>query len=429
MRLLFVLIALLSAGGCGLDPIAPPAPVTGEADFSSYVAVGTSVSMGVQSAGLVADLQAHSFPAQLALVAGANGGTFTQPLVASPGIPPVMVLQGFSPAGFPVFGVRPGTPPVAPSTPRPADGYDNLGISGATLANALAKFAGDDPTNYFDLVLQGQGTMVRQALAQRPTFVTVELGVNDAVRAVILGSDTFLTPPAEFAAQYAQIMDSLAAGAPEARLAVANVIDVTELPYATAIPLDLTLYLSEVPTVFRLRDASGPLADGARVLLPAAPLVALGYGLPSPAPPLPDSLVLTLPEVTSIRAAVASFNATIAAQAALRGAALADAHGVFRRAHAAGVTVGGTRYTTAYLRGGLFSLDGVHPSSLGQGLYANEFVRAINARFGATIRPVDLAVLQGGSEPVALPTARPGEAWRAADPALLAATRRSLLGE
>ncbi|MEO6462170.1 MAG: SGNH/GDSL hydrolase family protein [Candidatus Eisenbacteria bacterium] len=384
-------LAVFASACSSLDPIARPPAVTGEADFSSYVAIGTSISMGIQSAGLTEQYQRFSFPALLAAATGANGGTFVQPLVPDPGIPPVLDLVGFTIEGQPILQLRPGPQPSGPSTPRPADGYDNLGISGAVVANALTKTTGDEPTNYFDLVLQGQGTMLRQALAQRPTFVTVELGVNDALRAVLAGTDTELITSGEFQALYTQVMDSLAAGAPGARLALMNIPNVTDIPFATAIGLDVDLGAGPV----RLKDAAGPLPDGARILLTAAALVASGAGLPGAAPPLPDSLVLTVAEVANIEAAVAAYNAVIAQQAQARGAALADANGLFARAHDSGILVAGTRYTTAFLSGGLFSRDGIHPSSLGHGLLANEFIRAINARFGGSIAPVDLLPLIG----------------------------------
>ena len=128
---------LVAAAGCSsLDPIERPAPVTGNADFSSYVAIGTSVTMGIQSNGLVEDLQRDAFPALVAEAAGANGGSFVQPLVPTPGILPVLEVTGFTPTGLPILAPRPGTPPAGPSTPRPTDGYDNLGIYGALAASA-----------------------------------------------------------------------------------------------------------------------------------------------------------------------------------------------------------------------------------------------------------------------------------------------------
>jgi lysophospholipase L1-like esterase len=390
--------ALLATTGCGkLDPIAAPEPVTGQADFTRYVAIGTSVSMGIQNAGLVDEFQRTSFPALLAERVGANGDSFVQPLVASPGIPPVLELTGVTPNGLPILTPRPGAPPAAPYVPRPANGYHNLGISGAVVANALAKTSGDDPTFYFDLVLQGQGTMIRQCLAQDPTFVTVELGVNDAVRCLIGGGDPgLLLSPAAFEAEYDQVMDSLALGAPDAKLALFNVPDVTRIPYATAISVVQRIPASPTTpeVIFRLRDASGPLPDSALVLLEAAPFVQNGYGSPAPgAPPLPDSLVITVTERRAIAQAAAGYSAAIARAAAAHGAALVDEAALFDGAYRNGVSVGGASYTFTYLSGGLFSLDGVHPSSLGQGLLANEAIAAINRTFGATIAPVDLGAL------------------------------------
>ncbi len=405
-----LLLAALALQGCSsLDPIERPAAVTGSADFSSYVALGTSISMGIQSNGLVEDFQRNSFPALVADATAANGGSFTQPLVATPGIPPVLEVVGFSPTtGVPILAPRPGTPPTAPTTPRPADGYDNLGISGAVVANALAKLGGDPPTNYFDLVLQGQGTAIRQCLAQQPTFVSVEYGSNELVAGLVRGDPTIIPATALFRTLYTQLLDSLATGAPDAKLVLVNAPEVTDVAYATAIPLDLNLPIGPGGSLVavRLRDTGGPLPDGARILLPAAALLPLGYGLPAPAPPLPDSLVITLPERAVIEALVDEYNAAIADLAAQRGAALADFHGAFARAHTNGVLVGGVRYGTSYVSGGLFSFDGLHPSSLGQGLIANEVIRAVNAKFGASIPPVDLAPLTESGSAVAAVQAR-----------------------
>jgi lysophospholipase L1-like esterase len=384
------LLVLIAAGCAKLDPLAPPTTSTGEADFSNYVAMGTSVSMGIQSAGLLDQYQLKSVPNLIAHQAGANGGVFTQPLVASPGIPNLLVLTSLSPL---TFSTLPGTPPSAPYIPRPADGYDNLSISGAVVAAAIAQPTGFP---YFDLVLQGQGTMLRQCIAQHPTFITVELGVNDAVRPVLQGGDlaSLISVPT-FATLYTQLMDSLAAGAPNARLALANIPQVTLIPYAATVPpvVQAPIGPGGALVSVRLRDAAGPLPDGTLILLPAKPLIQLGYGFPSPAPPLPDSLVITTTERSAIETAIVGFNAAIAAEAQARGAALVDEYALYDGIYRNGITIGGTHYTTAYISGGLFSLDGVHPSTLGSGILANRFLEAINARFGARIPPVDLSQL------------------------------------
>src|SRR6185436_11605129 len=46
--------------------------------------------------------------------------------------------------------------------------------------------------------------------------------------------------------------------------------------------------------------------------------------------------------------------------------------------------------TTRYL-GGIFSLDGIHPSRTGHALIANAFIDAINARFGESIPQVSVS--------------------------------------
>jgi len=378
VRLVLAAAALLLAGCSSLGPDAPPPVSWGSADFTSYVAMGTSVSMGIESGGLLDQNQLVSPPALIARQAGANGGTFVQPLVAFPGIPPLLHLASLNPL---TLDRLPGAPPAGPYVARPADGYDNLAISGALLANAIAQ---DSGAPYFDLVLQGHGTMLRQAIAQDPTFITIELGANDAILPLVEGGDpSLLLSPAAFQAQYAQLLDSLALLAPQAKLALANVPQVTRLPYAAAVPLDVPL-----PTgLFRLHDASGPLPDGSLILLPASLLIRQGYGVTTP---LPDSLVITLAERAAIEGAVAGYNQAIASEALARGAALVDQFALFERLADDGVLVSGVRYTFRYLTGGLFSLDGIHPSPLGSALIANTFIEAINAKFGAHIPAADL---------------------------------------
>ena len=59
-----------------------------------------------------------------------------------------------------------------------------------------------------------------------------------------------------------------------------------------------------------------------------------------------------------------------------------------------GIRIGGNLYTSAYVTGGLFSLDGIHPNDLGYALMANQLIDAVNTRFGSRIprvNPVEFA--------------------------------------
>ena len=51
---------------------------------------------------------------------------------------------------------------------------------------------------------------------------------------------------------------------------------------------------------------------------------------------------------------------------------------------------GASDLTTGYL-GGIFGLDGIHPTRTGNALLANAFIDAINRRFGEAVPPVDVA--------------------------------------
>ena len=67
-----------------------PALGVGEhARVGKYVAMGTSLSMGVMSNGVVGADQAQSWPAQLAALAGVP---FSQPLIQAPGCQPPLAV-------------------------------------------------------------------------------------------------------------------------------------------------------------------------------------------------------------------------------------------------------------------------------------------------------------------------------------------------
>jgi hypothetical protein len=72
------------------------------------------------------------------------------------------------------------------------------------------------------------------------------------------------------------------------------------------------------------------------------------------------------------------------------GAKVIDINAIYRDWNANGVTYGGVKLTTAFLTGGMFSYDGVHPTALGYALVAREWIKAINANYGATLPDVDL---------------------------------------
>ena len=152
----------------GFTLLAASALLAGEAqaqtNFSSYVSIGDSLAAGFWSGGLAENHQQASVPAILARQAGV--ADFQLPLVSDPGIPPVLTLVNLTPTIVPKAAT-----PGAPRNLGLARPYNNLAVPGATSVDALMKVS--DGGGLHDLILRGLGTQVQQAVAQRPTFVTV----------------------------------------------------------------------------------------------------------------------------------------------------------------------------------------------------------------------------------------------------------------
>ncbi len=77
--------------------------------------------------------------------------------------------------------------------------------------------------------------------------------------------------------------------------------------------------------------------------------------------------------------------------------ALVDINGLLNRIRSndftGGTSIDGLNFKTFYVQGGLFGLDGVHPTSRGYAVFANEFIKSINAKFGVHIPLVNVATV------------------------------------
>ena len=71
---------------------------------------------------------------------------------------------------------------------------------------------------------------------------------------------------------------------------------------------------------------------------------------------------------------------------------MVDVFSLVNRLAANGITVKNVPLTTQ-AGGGLFSLDGVHPTDVGYAIIANAFIDTMNRRFETKIQPVDLAAV------------------------------------
>jgi lysophospholipase L1-like esterase len=361
---------------------------TGNADFTRYVAFGDSLTAGVSSGALVRTYQVNSYPALIWRQATNGAAGFEQPLVSEPGISPlanfgILRLQSLVPAVQIVPTPGQGQP-LNLTLQRP---YNNIAVPTADVVDLVATTQG----GFHDLILRRAGfTQLQQGLSLRPTFATLWIGNNDVLGAATSGivNDQTLTPVAVFEAAFRQAVAAIASTG--ADMAIANLPDVAAIPFVTTVPRTITLPSGQAFTLF---GPNGQLGSGDFVLLTATPLIQQGFGIPVAAGgrgPLPDSAVLDASEVAAIRARTQAFNAIIRSEATARNAAFVDVNSTFTDIAARGVNVGGVTFTTAFLTGGIFSYDGVHPTAFGYAFIANLFLAAINEQFDAEIPLVNL---------------------------------------
>lgn len=165
---------------------------------------------------------------------------------------------------------------------------------------------------------------------------------------------------------------------PAAAPMVANLLGNAYGQSRQATPQDL-LVLPSSNIIGKLNNAS--IAAFMQQGLPQA--LAAQFSVEGVTLPLADKWVLIPTEQAEILAATASFNATIQASANNSSLAFVDANALLTQLAQSGVSSGDYILTSDLVTGGAFSLDGVHPTSRGYALIANEFLKSIDAQYNS----------------------------------------------
>ncbi len=452
LPVLLMLGALLTVAGCTVDDpkdTADQLNAPGVEDAGArYVAVGNSLTAGFMDGGLMMAGQRFSYPNLIASQLGLNSSTFTQPWIAAPGIGSstpsdaahVAGVLYYNGSGIAILGETAlanvqGSLLLAVAQPTQ---YHNLGVPGARIHDAQHSYSaissGGNP--FFDFINRAAlfgntavasgypagGSLVPvtyesasqfyQAVAKGGALTTMWLGNND-----ILGPATSGEPAAGFGnpgsagalafqADYTATLVMLAGGLAQRNhglqptIAVANIPSVSSAPYF----IPKATFDAYVTSRNGVAWPAGYVESGVQyVLFPALSWIESAAG-GGGANPIPASLTLDVGETTDVGTATVVFNTIIANVAAAVDASgvakvgVVNMNGVlasrstpekthFLFLRGAGLTTAQAAATT------LFSLDGIHPNSHGQGVMANAFIDVINALDNSSISHVDPAAL------------------------------------
>jgi len=246
----------------------------GDADFTSYVALGNSLTAGYMDGTMYRSGQQNSFPNLLAQqFAVVGGGAFTQPSYADD----VNNLGGI--AGVPGFGTRlvidasQGRPENISGTSTitlapQATAYNNMGVPGAKSFHLVAPGYGNpaglalgQANPYFVRhATSPTASVLGDAMTKNPTFFTNWIGANDVLSyatnggaqadgntpaadhnatgnlnpATYGGND--ITNAGVFANVYTTIINTLTVN--NAKGVVATIPSVTSIPYFTTVPFN-----------------------------------------------------------------------------------------------------------------------------------------------------------------------------------------------
>ncbi|WP_309641243.1 SGNH/GDSL hydrolase family protein [Flavobacterium sp.] len=114
--------------------------------------------------------------------------------------------------------------------------------------------------------------------------------------------------------------------------------------------------------------------------------------------PMEDKYVLLPSEITELNTATTAYNITIKSQADSHNLAFVDANDILTKINSGGIVADSFTLTSAFVSGGVFSLDGVHPSPRGYAFIANKFLEKINEKYHSNLKGVNV-----GSYPILYP--------------------------
>lgn len=405
-RFRLIALALPVVAGCySNQDLDPPDLSNNNGLFTRFVAIGTSISAGLQSAGINDSTQQRSFQV---LVAEQAGASFSRPSLNLPGCPAPFVnnvtqarVGGGAPTGC-----------TLRQTPIPYQ-VGNLAVPGLTTPDLFTNIGSATSTyERLQIFFLGGQTPWNAVKAANPTFLSIEIGSSDVIGAVSSlpnpGDPDSITPFPEFAANYTRFADSVATL--NTKVVVFTIPDVTQIPYTSRGSVYWCLKTGACPGVPAQFPANVtvdnncaspvtgiPGANGDSVLVPWT--IGVAGLLRASQPPFPpfnldcsNTLqVVTPAEYANVRTTTAQMNQLIRDVAAQHEWALVDAGQIFAQLQVQDGGIPPFPGLTAVPTGGSvnfgnwFSLDGFHPSSATHRVVADSMIAVVNRTYDTQI--------------------------------------------
>jgi len=429
---------------------------SGSTKFTQYLAIGNSLTAGFADNSLYVTGQLNSYPQRLfeqfQLVPGSTGarGSFIQPLLdGNNGYPTAKMVLGMTyslcdsadsslgPISYPNFVMDPLD--AVPYVSNVNNGQiNNIGVPGIRVVDyPVEGYATPRLNPYAARFYHNTAGTPMDELSYRvnnlhPTFFTMWLGANDVLGYALAGgqgngtgnalplvlnlyNSSDISPTAVFQTNYDSAVNlAISTGSDGALI---NIPDITSLPFFTTIPADglqiarqsladsLKAFWSAGGwnkvfqlglNYFVITDHNGNVRQaipGELILLtcPMDSIKCRGWGSYVP---IPSQYVLTTDEIQNIEAAIKAFNAIIYNNTHIHHLAYVDMNS-FMSQVASGFTYNGINYSTQFVTGGAFSLDGIHLTPRGYALVANKILQTINATYKSTLPNLDVNKYDG----------------------------------
>ena len=393
--------AVVALGACAdngpADVIAGPKPAN--ALFTSYVALGNSITAGWQSGGINDSTQQESYAT---LLAAAMQTPYAYPSLAAPGCPPPVV--NFQTQAR--LGGATSTTCALRSPSSVVAALNNVAVPGATSLDPTA--SSTTASSALTTFILGGKTQVQRAADAQPTFVSAWIGNNDVLPAAVsgllspvAGISPGITSQTTFKKNYDAMVSGLKAIPTLKGAVLIGVVQVSAAPVlfpaaalfnpafkagfdqfvgqaTTILPTctPTTTSLISFQIVSAIRSGQHPPVIGCEKN--SVPGTSVG-----------DIFVLDSSDQTTLQTAIATYNAYIQSVATANGWAFYDPNTSLLALKANGCVGSVPNLASATQPfGACITLDGIHPSGLAHKRIVNDLIAVINAKYGTSLPTV-----------------------------------------